>query len=168
MPSAAELIARGRQARKDGLLAAARERYATAAKIYGERNDALAYAYTIRHIADIYLEEANLAEAKPLYEESLELYRTNHGTRILDPANNLRPFALLNETGKCRNSKKALGRSETSIQLRSRAGRRLRVRRAHWQTSADLKPGPAAGELARAPASTPTGERPRKAVDIAQ
>ena len=98
MASAAEVIAQGRQARNDGNFAAARERYAAAAKIYRDQNDALAYAHTIRHIADLYQQESNLAEAKPLYEESIELYRSNLSTRVLDLANALRPYALLNET----------------------------------------------------------------------
>ncbi len=86
----------------------ARARYAAAAKIYRDQNDVLAYAHTIRHIADIYQQESNLVEAKPLYEESIELYRSNLSTRILDLANALRPYALLNE---------AQGRVETARKL---------------------------------------------------
>jgi hypothetical protein len=56
---------------------------------------ALAYAHTIRHIADIYRAESNLVEAK--HEESLELYGRNLGTKILDLANAVRPYALVNE-----------------------------------------------------------------------
>ena len=97
MASAAEVIAQGRQARNDGDFAAARARYAAAAKIYRDQNDVLAYAHTIRHIADIYREDSKLGEAKPLYEECLELYRSNLSTKILDLANALRPYALLNE-----------------------------------------------------------------------
>ncbi len=108
MATAAEVIAQGRQARNDGNLAVARARYAAAAKIYRDQNDVLAYAHTIRHIADIYQQESNLVEAKPLYEESIELYRSNLSTRILDLANALRPYALLNE---------AQGRVETARKL---------------------------------------------------
>lgn len=97
MATAAQVIAEARQARNDGDLPAARTRYAAAAKMYRDQNDMLAYAHTIRHIADIYQQECNLAEAKPLYQESLELYRNNIGTRVLDLANALRPYALLNE-----------------------------------------------------------------------
>jgi tetratricopeptide (TPR) repeat protein len=75
----------------------ARSRYAAAAKIYRDQNDLLAYAHTIRHVADIYQQEYYSAEAKPLYEESIELYRSNLNTKILDLANALRPYALLNE-----------------------------------------------------------------------
>ena len=98
MASAAEIIAEGRQARTGGDLAAARSRYAAAAKIYRDQNDLLAYAHTIRHVADIYQQESNFGEAKPLYEESIELYRSNLSTKILDLANALRPYALLNES----------------------------------------------------------------------
>jgi tetratricopeptide (TPR) repeat protein len=97
MVTATEAISLGRQARSDENFAVARAHYAAAAKIYRDRNDVLAYAQTIRHIADIYQQESNLVEAKPIYEESLELYRSNLGTRILDLANTVRPYALLNE-----------------------------------------------------------------------
>lgn len=97
MASAAEIIAEGRQARNAGDFAAARSRYAAAAKIYRDQNDVLAYAHTIRHVADIYQQESNPDAAKPLYEESIQLYRGNLNTKILDLANALRPYALLNE-----------------------------------------------------------------------
>jgi len=97
MVGASEAISRGRQARKEGNLAAAREHYAVATTIYREQNDILACAHTIRHIADIYRQEGNPAEAMPLYEEALELYRGNLATSILDLANAIRPYALLQE-----------------------------------------------------------------------
>lgn len=97
MVTAAECIEQGRLARKERNFTAARARYAEAAKIYRSQDDALAYAHTIRHIADIFMQESNLAEAKPLYEEALEICRTNLGTKILDLANTIRPYALLNE-----------------------------------------------------------------------
>jgi tetratricopeptide (TPR) repeat protein len=97
MVAATEAISQGRQARNDGKFSVARGHYAEAAKIYRDQNDSLAYAHTIRHIADIYLQESNLAEAKPLYEESLEIYRSNLDTRIIDLANIVRSYALLNE-----------------------------------------------------------------------
>ena len=77
MVAATEAISQGRQARNDGKFSVAREHYAEAAKIYRDQNNSLAYAHTIRHIADIYRQESNLAEARPLYEESLEIYRSN-------------------------------------------------------------------------------------------
>jgi tetratricopeptide (TPR) repeat protein len=97
MPAIAELIAQGCQARRDRQFAVARAYYAQAAKLYREANDSLAYAHSIRHIADIYRLESNAAEAKTLYEECLELYRSNLDTKFLDLANTLRPYALLNE-----------------------------------------------------------------------
>jgi tetratricopeptide (TPR) repeat protein len=97
MPAAAEAISQGRQARNEGHLSVARAYYAEAAKIYRDQNDSLAYAHTVRHIADIYHQESNTAEAKNLYEECLELYRTNLDTKVLDLANTVRPCALLNE-----------------------------------------------------------------------
>ena len=97
MGTAVEAISRGYQARKEGNLPAARESYAEGARIHREQKDVLAYAHAIRHIADIYQDEGNLIEAKPLYEEALELYRSNLGTKLLDLANTVRPYALLNE-----------------------------------------------------------------------
>jgi tetratricopeptide (TPR) repeat protein len=98
MPIAAESIAAGKQARAEGRLDAARAHYAEAAEIYNSANDRLAYAHTIRHIADMFLHESRHAEAKPLYEEALEIYRTSLGTKLLDLANTIRPYALLLET----------------------------------------------------------------------
>jgi tetratricopeptide (TPR) repeat protein len=98
MTAPAEAIAQGRQARKEGKLSLARAHYAEAAKILHEQKDTLAYAHAIRHIADMYQQECSLTEAKPLYEEALELYRSNLGTILLDLANTVRPYALLNES----------------------------------------------------------------------
>src|SRR5579884_202636 len=97
MVAATETISRGRQARKVNKLSLAREHYTEAAKIYRGQNDVLAYAHTIRHIADMYLDEAKHTEARPLYEEALEIYRSNLDTKLLDLANTVRPYAQLNE-----------------------------------------------------------------------
>jgi tetratricopeptide (TPR) repeat protein len=97
MIAATEAISRGRRARNDGNFPVAREHYAEAAEIYRQQNDVQAYAHTIRHIADIYQGERNFIEAKPLYEEALELYRSNLNTKLLDLANTIRPYALLIE-----------------------------------------------------------------------
>lgn len=97
MEDAAALLSQGRQARQEKRLAEARANYASAAQIFRGRDDRLAYAHTIRHIADMHLEEANYTEAKPLYEEALELYRSSLDTRLLDLANAVRPYALLHE-----------------------------------------------------------------------
>jgi len=97
MTVAAESVSLGRQARKEKNLSAAREHYSAAARVYREEDDELAYAHTIRHIADTYLEEVDLDTAKPLYEEALEIYRSNLNTKLLDLANTVRPYARLNE-----------------------------------------------------------------------
>ncbi len=97
MIAAGEAASRGYRARKGGDLAAAREHYAEAAKLYRQENQVLAYAHTIRHIADIDQQEHNPGTAKPLYEEALEIYRSNLDTKLLDLANTVRPYALLVE-----------------------------------------------------------------------
>jgi tetratricopeptide (TPR) repeat protein len=97
MPTAEESIAQGKQARAAGHLDVARAHYAEAAEIYNREDKRLAYAHTIRHIADMFLNEGRHSEAKPLYEEALEIYRGNLDTKLLDLANTVRPYALLNE-----------------------------------------------------------------------
>jgi tetratricopeptide (TPR) repeat protein len=98
MVSAAEAIAKGSQARRERDLDAARAFYAEGASRHREQGDMLACAHAIRHIADMFQDEAKLAEAKPLFEEALEIYRVNLQTRLLDLANTIRPYALLQET----------------------------------------------------------------------
>ena len=97
MRSAAESIAESKRARAERGLDAARAHYAGAAEIYLGEENRLAYAHTIRHIADMFLDEAKHSEAKPLYEEALEIYRSSLDTKLLDLANTVRPYALLNE-----------------------------------------------------------------------
>jgi tetratricopeptide (TPR) repeat protein len=97
MSAGSEAVAKGYQARQEGKLSLAQEYYADAARLYRDEDDILAYAHTIRHIADIYQEEHNARRAKPLYEEALEIYRSNPETNPLDLANAVRPYALLIE-----------------------------------------------------------------------
>jgi tetratricopeptide (TPR) repeat protein len=97
MSAGSEAATKGYRDRRDGNLSSARDHYAEAAKLYRERGDLLAYAHTIRHIADIHQEEHKPTAAKPLYEEALEIYRSNLDTKVLDLANTVRSYALLLE-----------------------------------------------------------------------
>lgn len=97
MLTAAESIVLGKQARAERHLDTARAHYADAAEIYIREDNRLAYAHTIRHIADMFLNESRYTEARPLYEEALEIYRTSLDTKLLDLANTVRPYAQLNE-----------------------------------------------------------------------
>jgi tetratricopeptide (TPR) repeat protein len=97
MSNAGELIQDGRKARAERRLDEARRQYAEAAALYRDEKNPLACAHTIRHIADMFLDESRLTDAKPLYEEALELYRGNLHTKLLDLANTVRPYALLHE-----------------------------------------------------------------------
>jgi hypothetical protein len=54
------------------------------------------------------MEETQLARAQPLYEEALNAYRGSYETRILDLANTVRPFALLQEAAGNREQARAL------------------------------------------------------------
>lgn len=96
MTAADELIAQGRRARAEHRLDEARQLYGQAAQLL-KPSDPLRYAHAIRHIADMFQHEANLAEAKPLYEEALEIYHSDLHTKVLDLANAIRPLALLQE-----------------------------------------------------------------------
>jgi tetratricopeptide (TPR) repeat protein len=97
MTDPAELIQLGAKARAGRNLAAAREFYEEAARGYFEAGDRLLYAHTLRHIADMYVDERKLERARPLYIEALENYRGNLKTTVLDLANAVRPYALLLE-----------------------------------------------------------------------
>lgn len=97
MSAGSEAATKGYRARREGNLSSARDYYADAAKLYREQGEVLAYAHTIRHIADIYQQERNPTAAKPLYEEALEIYRSNLDTKLLDLANTVRPYAFLIE-----------------------------------------------------------------------
>jgi tetratricopeptide (TPR) repeat protein len=97
MSSAVECISRGYQARKEGNLPVAQEHYGEGARLHRESGDLLAYAHAIRHIADMYQDEKDFGAARSLYEEALEIYRSNLHTKLLDLANTVRPYALLNE-----------------------------------------------------------------------
>jgi tetratricopeptide (TPR) repeat protein len=96
MASAEQLIEQGRKARTERRLEDARRLYGEAAQLLRE-SDRLRYAHSIRHIADMFQDEANLADARPLYLEALEIYRSDLNTRLLDLANTVRPYALLTE-----------------------------------------------------------------------
>ena len=91
------LISAGRRARASGDLNAARSHYGEAAEGFRQKDNRLAYAHTVRHIADMYLDEQQYAAAQPLYEEALEIYRSDMDTKLLDLANAVRPYALLHE-----------------------------------------------------------------------
>jgi tetratricopeptide (TPR) repeat protein len=97
MLTVSETASKGYQTRKEGNYEAARELYANAAQLCREQEDILAYAHNIRHVADIYQDEHNVELARPLYEEALAIYRSNLGTKLLDLANTVRPYALLLE-----------------------------------------------------------------------
>jgi tetratricopeptide (TPR) repeat protein len=97
MSAAGDAATKGYQDRREGKLSSALEHYADAARLYREQGDSLAYAHTIRHIADICQQDHKLTAAKPLYEEALEIYRSHLDTKLLDLANTVRPYALLLE-----------------------------------------------------------------------
>jgi len=106
--NAAEAIRQGSSARAHGDRNTARAHYSEAAEIYRQEPNRLAYAHTIRHIADMYLDDSKFESARPLYEEALEIYRSSLDSRVLDLANTIRPYAILNQ---------AIGKLDAARQL---------------------------------------------------
>jgi tetratricopeptide (TPR) repeat protein len=76
---------------------AALKHYQLAVELYRKQDAPLALAHTIRHVADILLEEGNLEPAQRHYEEALAIYCAHEETPALDLANALRGYALLTE-----------------------------------------------------------------------
>jgi len=74
---------------------AALQHYREAVDIGRRGAESLWLAHIIRHLADILREEGSLEEAIPLYEEVLAIYRKHDRTPLLDLANAIRGFALL-------------------------------------------------------------------------
>lgn len=124
MPTAAELTEDGKKARAQHRVEEARRLYNEAARLYLAEMNPLAYAHTIRHIADMHLDESNYSAARPLYEEALELYRSNLNTRLLDLANAVRPYALLQEATGNKDAARPLWREARNLyaSLRIEAG----------------------------------------------
>ena len=71
--------------------------YRQASRVYRDLGNPLKAAHTMRHAADILLEQKRQDEAAPLYAEALEIYRGQEDTPPLDLANAIRGFALLKE-----------------------------------------------------------------------
>jgi tetratricopeptide (TPR) repeat protein len=71
--------------------------YEEAAAVYRKLDDPLRLAHTVRHVADILRESGQLEPAGPQYREALEFYRAQSDTPLLDLANALRGYALLQE-----------------------------------------------------------------------
>jgi len=67
-------------------------------EIYRRCTDPLRLAHTVRHLADILRGDGALDSARPLYEEALNIYRSDPATPPLDLANAIRGFALLRGT----------------------------------------------------------------------
>ena len=97
MENATDFIFHGREARSRGDRDAARAGYSRAAELYLAEGLTLSWAHAVRHVADMWLEEEQLDEARTLYQQALNAYRGSLETRILDLSNTVRPYALLNE-----------------------------------------------------------------------
>lgn len=96
--AAAEALAGLGQTERDlGNPDAALAAYAQAVRINRARGDQDRVAHNLRHIGDILSEARRFAEALPLHEEALALYRARPETRPLDLANALRGTALARE-----------------------------------------------------------------------
>lgn len=103
----------GRIERDLGETALALQNYREAAEVCRSLNDPLTLAHTVRHVGDILRESGELGPALPCYEEALEICRSSTETNLLDLANTLRGFALLDD---------AQGRKEDAIAKWREAG----------------------------------------------
>ncbi len=94
LAKAQELRERGESARRrDG--ATARRCYEEAVALLRQLEEPLFLAHTVRHLGDIYFEEALPELAEPCYQEALELYRKHPERSALDLANAIRSLAVL-------------------------------------------------------------------------
>lgn len=71
--------------------------YREAAAIEAEAGDELAWAHTVRHIADILRELKDWPGAESNYNDALAIYRRRADAPVLDHANALRGLALLKD-----------------------------------------------------------------------
>jgi tetratricopeptide (TPR) repeat protein len=71
--------------------------YQLAVELFRKLDSPLTLAHTIRHVADILLDEGKLEPAQRHYEEALSIYCAHEETPPLDLANTLRGYALLKE-----------------------------------------------------------------------
>jgi tetratricopeptide (TPR) repeat protein len=78
-------------------IGAALMHYQLAVELYRKQEIPLTLAHTIRHVADILLDEGNLEQARRHYEEALAIYCAHEDTPPLDLANALRGYAQLTE-----------------------------------------------------------------------
>ncbi|CAM2070395.1 Tetratricopeptide repeat protein [Sulfidibacter corallicola] len=69
--------------------------YTAAAEGCRQRNATRSLAHALRHIGDIHLDLQQLEKAEPLYEEALQIYRTQDDLSPLELANAIRSVALL-------------------------------------------------------------------------
>jgi len=84
----------GQIARDQGRLDEALAFYQQAAEIYRSNGPELKYAHTVRHIADIHLDNQAATVAEPLFNEALAIYRADPTADSLDLANAIRGTAL--------------------------------------------------------------------------
>jgi len=129
-PQLAEALRGLGQIERDlGEIPAALQHHREAADHYRTLNQPLALAHTVRHIADIQLENGDLAPAASNYDEALLIYRDYPETKPLDLANTLRGYALL---------KGATAHPEAAIASWHEA--RMLYEQAATQTGLDMQP----------------------------
>jgi tetratricopeptide (TPR) repeat protein len=93
--SANELRELGESARQRRDLAAALRHYEEASRLLRGSPDQLKFAHTVRHLGDVYTEQAEFLRAEPCYIEALGIYRNHPSPPKLDLANAIRAYAVL-------------------------------------------------------------------------
>lgn len=100
-PTQSEKLARAQDLKSRGESARRRDNptarlcYEQSVALFRELDQPLALAHTIRHLGDVYHEQALPDLADPCYREALDLYRSHGDTSSLDYANALRSLAVL-------------------------------------------------------------------------
>jgi len=93
--AANELRQRGESARRRRDLTTAIRHYEEASKLLRDSPDRLKFAHTVRHLGDVYMEQADCLRAEPCYIEALAIYRGHPSPARLDLANAIRAYAVL-------------------------------------------------------------------------
>ena len=93
--SANELRELGESARRRRDLTAALRHYEEASKLLRGSPNQLKFAHTVRHLGDVYVEQADNLRAEPCYIEALGIYRSHPSPPKLDLANAIRAYAVL-------------------------------------------------------------------------
>ena len=93
-------------------------KYTIAVGLARAGNDSLVLAHRLRHLGDAYRRLGRAALAEPCYREALSIYRQHQGAKLLDVANALRGFAILEERVGARDESRRLWQEAHDLYVR--------------------------------------------------